>query len=422
MEKNQEKIYFCIDMKCFFASVECAERGLNPFTENLIVADSERGNGTICLAVSPHMKELGVKNRCRLFQVPKNIDYIIAKPRMKKYIEYAADIYEIYLRYVSSEDIHVYSIDEAFLDVTDYLKIYKKNPKEFAKFLMQKIETETGIPSTVGIGTNMYLAKIALDISAKKTADRMAFLDQEEYKKTLWTHRPITDFWQIAKGTANRLAHYGIFDMKGVTEIDEKILYKEFGVNAELLIDHAYGIEPCTIADIKAYKGKTKSISSSQILFKDYDFENAKTVLLEMVLGGCYNMIKQKLVTKSITIIVGYSKNVIEPTSGTIKMIERTNLYSIIKKYVERIYDQTTNKNLPIRKLTFCFNSLVSENEEEYDLFTDFFAVKKEKDLSKTVIQLKQKFGKNTVLRAVDLTKDATAIMRNNQVGGHNGE
>ena len=224
MTENNGKIYFCIDMKCFFASVECAERGLNPFTTNLIVADSERGDGTICLAVSPKMKELGVKNRCRLFQVPKNIDYIIAKPRMKKYIEYAADIYEIYLRYISSDDIHVYSIDEAFLDVTDYLKIYKKNPKEFAKFLMRKIEAETGIPSTVGIGTNMYLAKIALDISAKKTSDRMAFLDEAEYKKTLWNHRPITDFWQVANGTAKRLSHYGVFDMKGITEMPEKIL------------------------------------------------------------------------------------------------------------------------------------------------------------------------------------------------------
>lgn len=422
MIENNGKIYFCIDMKCFFASVECAERGLNPFTTNLIVADSERGDGTICLAVSPKMKELGVKNRCRLFQVPKNIDYIIAKPRMKKYIEYAADIYEIYLRYISSDDIHVYSIDEAFLDVTDYLKIYKKNPKEFAKFLMRKIEAETGIPSTVGIGTNMYLAKIALDISAKKTSDRMAFLDEAEYKKTLWNHRPITDFWQVANGTAKRLSHYGVFDMKGITEMPEKILYKEFGINAELLIDHAYGVEPCTIADIKAYKGKSRSVSSSQILFKDYDFDDAKTVLLEMVLNGCYNLISQKLVTKSITIYVGYSKNVIPATSGTAKMVERTNLYSIIKKYVSKIFDDTTLKNYPIRKIGYCFNNLVSENQEEYDLFTDFERVKKEKNLSETVINLKRKFGKNTLLRAVDLTENATAIMRNKQVGGHNGE
>lgn len=416
------KIYFCIDMKCFFASVECSERGLNPFTTNLIVADAERGDGTICLAVSPRMKELGVKNRCRLFQVPKHIEYIIAKPRMKKYIEYAADIYEIYLRYISSDDIHVYSIDEAFLDVTDYLKIYKKNPKEFAKFLMRKIEAETGIPSTVGIGTNMYLAKIALDITAKKTTDRMAFLDEEEYKNTLWNHRPITDFWQIATGTAKRLSHYGVFDMKGITEMPEKILYKEFGINAELLIDHAYGIEPCTIADIKAYKGKSRSVSSSQILFKDYGFEDAKIVLLEMVLNGCYNLIKHKLVTKSVTIYVGYSKNAIPATSGTAKMVEKTNLYSIIKKYVTKIFDDTTVKNFPIRKLGYCFNNLVSEIEEEYDLFTDWDTVRKEKDLSNTVINLKQKFGKNTLLRAIDLTENATAIMRNNQVGGHNGE
>jgi DNA polymerase V len=202
----------------------------------------------------------------------------------------------------------------------------------------------------------------------------------------------------------------------------EKILYKEFGINAELLIDHAYGVEPCTIADIKAYKGKSRSVSSSQILFKDYDFDDAKTVLLEMVLNGCYNLINQKLVTKSVTIYVGYSKNVIPATGGTAKMVERTNLYSIIKKYVAKVFDDTTLKNYPIRKIGYCFNNLVAENQEEYDLFTDFEKVKKEKNLSETVINLKRKFGKNTLLRAIDLTENATAIMRNNQVGGHNGE
>ena len=309
MEMN--RIYFCIDMKSFFASVECAERGLNPFETNLVVADETRGNGTICLAISPAMKALGVKNRCRLYEIPKGIKYITAMPHMKKYIKYNGDIYDIYLDYIDPQDIHVYSIDEAFLDVTDYLRIYHKSPRQFAKQLINEIAERTHIPSTVGIGTNLYLAKIALDIDAKKRADHIGWLNEDLYQEKLWHHRPLTDFWQIGRGIELRLQKLGIHDMAGIAKADESWMYKEFGINAELLIDHAWGRETCTIADIKAHHSKTKSISSSQILFADYSYEKAKLVLKEMVFDACQKMMRQKVITNSITIYVGYSKDVI---------------------------------------------------------------------------------------------------------------
>ena len=231
---EDQKIYFVIDMKTFFASVECAERNLNPFETNLVVADESRSKGTVCLAITPKMKALGIRNRCRLYEIPQNIDYIIAKPRMKKYIEYAAKIYEIYLQYIDKNDIHIYSIDECFIDATSYIKFYKTTAKAFAQKLMNEIKDKLKIPSTCGIGTNMFLAKIALDLTAKKTKDGIGFLDEAKFRKELWNHRPITDFWQISTGIAKRLERYGIYDMKGITEIQEDYLYKEFGINAEL--------------------------------------------------------------------------------------------------------------------------------------------------------------------------------------------
>ena len=238
MEK--QRIYFVIDMKSFFASVECAERGLDAMTTKLVVADETRTEGTICLAVSPALKECGVKNRCRLFEIPKGLEYIIAPPRMKKYIEYAANIYAIYLKYIDKADIHVYSIDECFIDVTDYLKMYKLRAKQFAKMLMSEIWEKLKIPSSCGIGTNLYLAKIALDITAKHSKDRIGWLTEEKYISTLWKHQPLTDFWQISFGTVDRLKKYGIFDMQGIAKCSQEKLYKEFGINAELLIDHAW--------------------------------------------------------------------------------------------------------------------------------------------------------------------------------------
>ena len=418
MEK--QRIYFCVDMKSFFASVECAERGLNPFEANLVVADETRGSGTICLAISPAMKTLGVKNRCRLFEIPKNIKYITAMPRMKKYIEYNGDIYDIYLDYVDPRDIHVYSIDESFLDVTDYLRMYHKSPRQFAKFLIEQIAERTHIPATVGIGTNLYLAKIALDIAAKKRSDHIGWLNEELYQETLWKHRPLTDFWQIGKGIERRLAKYGIMDMEGIAKAPETLLYKEFGINAELMIDHAWGRESCTIADIKAYDSKAKSISTSQILFEDYSFEKAQIVVKEMVLDVCHKMMRQKVVTNSVTIFVGYSKDVIPPSGGTAKLLSTTHLYSEIIGEVMSVFERTTAPNVAIRRIGLSCNNVVGEGCEGYNLFTNFAAVEKEKKVEKAVLSLKDRFGKNCIIRAVDLEEGATAMQRNKLIGGHN--
>ncbi len=416
------RIYFCIDMKSFFASVECAERGLNPFTTNLVVADETRGNGALCLAVSPKMKALGVKNRCRMFEIPKGIEYIIAKPRMKKYIEYAADIYELYLRYIDRNDIHVYSIDESFIDATDYLRCYKTGAKEFATMLMNLIAVEKHIPATAGIGTNLYLAKIVLDITAKKVPDHIGYLDEKLYQTTLWKHRPITDFWHIAGGTAKRLAKLGVYDMEGITRLPEELLYKTFGINAEILIDHAWGREPCTMQDIKGYKSNSKSISNSQILFEDYTFDKALVVMDEMTLNMCHRMMREHVISNKVGIYIGYSKDVIPPAAGTIKMHITTNVYSAIKPYVHQLFERIVDKETPIRRIGIDFTNIVDDCCEGYDLFTDMDAIEKEKRTEAAVLKMQDKYGKNAVLRASDLLEGATAIQRNKQIGGHNSE
>ncbi len=418
----KQRTYLCIDMKSFFASVECAERGLNPFETNLVVADENRSENALCLAITPKMKSLGIKNRCRLSDIPKNVKYIVAMPRMKKYIEYNGDIYEIYRKYIDRNDIHTYSIDEAFIDCTDYLPIHKKTPKEFAKFLINEIANKTHIPATAGIGTNMYLAKIALDITAKHSPDHIGYLDEELFKATLWDHRPITDFWGIATGTANRLARLAIYDMRGIAKCPPELLYKAFGINAELLIDHSWGRESCTIKDIKAYKSKSKSISSSQILMKDYTFCEAAVVITEMTLAGCQRMMTEHVITKGVSIYVGYSRDIIPATGGSLKMSETTNVFSIIKGYVDRLFKETTNPNVPIRRLGICFNNIMDEGCEGYDLFTDFKKVEREKKIERTVLNIKGKFGKNAMIRAIDLEDCATQITRNKYIGGHNSE
>ena len=419
MEK--QRTYLCIDMKSFYASVECAERNVSPFETNLVVADESRGNGAITLAISPKLKSLGVKNRCRLFEIPKDIDYIIAKPRMSLYIKYCADIFEIYLDYFSQDDIHQYSIDEAFIDVTDYLSIYKLTAKQLAKKLINEIAIRTHIPATCGIGTNLFLAKIALDITAKHCKDHIGELTEETFKETLWEHRPITDFWNIAKGTANRLARFGIYDLKGVANAPEEILYRHFGKNAKILIDHANGKESCTIADIKKYKSKSKSISNSQILFSDYEYDKAKIVIQEMALNGCQRLIREHLIASHVGIFVGYSKDVIPASGGTKKLLNSTNLYSFIREYVDDIFEETTAKDVPIRRLGISFSGLADESAEGYDLFTDFEAIEKERRLEQAVLDIKDRFGKNAMLRAFDLQEGATQIERNKLIGGHNG-
>ena len=420
--EEMSKVFFVIDMKSFFASVECSERGLDAMTTDLVVADEERSDRTICLAVSPSMKAKGVRNRCRLYEIPKDMEYIIAKPRMKKYIEYAGEIYAIYLKYIDKNDIHVYSIDECIIDVTDYLKIYNIKAKDFAKMLMNEIWEKLGIPSTVGIGTNMYLAKIALDITAKHSADRIGWLTEEKFIRTLWNHRPITDFWGISRGTCDRLAKFGIHDMAGIANTSEDLLYDEFGVNAELLIDHAFGRETCLMCDIKNYKSKSKSISNSQILPCNYSYKNGKTVLLEMIQEGCYRLAKDHLSTGLLHISLMFGDEFKVGAKGTIRMRETTNLYSIIGKYAEELYDRIYNdKSRFVRKITYDFAGLVSESGEQYDFFTDPEKVEKEKNLVRSVINLKEKFGKNAVLKGMDLKQDATQRERNKMIGGHSG-
>ena len=415
-----QKYYLCIDLKTFYASVECVERGLDPFNTNLVVADPTRGKGTICLAISPKMKMLGVKNRCRIFEIPPTIKYIIATPRMKKYIEYSANIYAIYLKYFAKEDIHVYSIDEAFMDVTKYLKLYKLNPIELAKKIIKDIFKTYGITATAGIGTNMYLAKIALDITAKHNPNNIGYLDEEKYKKELWYHKPLSDFWQIGKGIERRLNKMRIFNMYDIAHTEQKRLYKEFGVNAEYLIDHSWGKESCTIADIKAYKPKTNSITNSQILFEDYSFVKARLVLKEMVELGSLRLIESNLVTGTISLYIGYSKNIIKATGGTRKLSNYTNTYSELLKAFLEIYDKTTDKSVAIRRIGVNFANVIETENVQLSLFKDQEKIDEERKLELAMCSIKNKMGKNAIIRGMDLEEGATTMMRNKLIGGHN--
>lgn len=416
---QKQRTYFCIDMKTFYASVECAERGLNPFETNLAVVDETRGKNALCLAITPKMKAQGIKNRCRMSEIPKSINFIRALPRMQLYIDYAADIYDLYLNYFDPQDIHVYSIDESFIDVTDYLGLYKIDAVSFAKKLMNEIAYKMQIPSTAGIGTNLYLAKIALDITAKHSKDHIGYLDEETYIKTLWNHRPITDFWQIAGGTERRLARYGIVDMEGIAKAPTDLLYKAFGVNAELLIDHAWGREPCLIKDIKAYRSKSKSVSFSQVLPRDYTYEEAKLVLSEMVLNGCHEMMRRKVITSKVGIYVGYTFGGRESTGGSKRMTITTNLPSKIAPYVDELFERTTDKHTPIRRLGIDFADVCDEGCEGYDLFTNFEEVEREKKREHVVLEISDKYGKNAILRGLNYMEGATQRERNTFIGGH---
>ncbi len=416
----EKRIYLCIDFKSFYASVECIERGLDPLTTNLAVADPERSEKTICLAISPSMKALGIKNRCRVFQIPPGVKYIMAPPRMKLYIEYSANIYAIYLKYIAKEDIHVYSIDEAFLDVTNYLPMYQISAKELAIQIMEDIKDSTGIPATAGIGTNLYLAKIALDITAKHVRDNIGYLDEELYKKTLWGHQPLTDFWRIGEGTAKRLSSIGIMTMGDVAHADEELLYRMFGIDAELLIDHAWGRETTTMADIKAYKPKSNSMSSGQVLSRDYSFEECKLIVKEMADSLCLDMAEKDMVTDSLSLMIGYSNELgVKPATGTASMQVTTNSYRKIIPHVMELYDRIVDKNKPIRRLSLSCNHLVDEAYEQYGLFTDPMELERERKLQKATLEIKKKFGKNALVRGMDLQEAGTTIERNRQIGGH---
>ena len=410
----------CIDLKSFYASVECAERGLDPFKIKLVVADPSRGDGAITLAATPAIKRLGVKSRGRIYEIPKNIEYITATPRMSLYMEYSARIYKTILKYICKDDIYVYSIDECFIDATPYLNLYKLKIRDLAKLIIKDIYNTTSITATCGIGTNMFLCKVALDICAKHKSDNIAYLDEDIFKQTLWHHRPLTDFWMIGKGSEARLNMLGIKDLYDLAHYDERVLYKVFGINAKTLIDHANGKEDTTIADIKAYKPKSNSLSNSQILFEDYNYKDAYIVLKEMVETNVLELTSKHLVTNHISLYIGYSKDVIKASNSGNLISNTTNSYKILLNEFTTLYKKIVNTNYPIRKLGISFGNLKDEYYAQYDLFTDVDEIEKERKAQEALVYIKQKYGKNTVLKGTNFLDKATARKRNTLIGGHN--
>ena len=417
---NGNKIYLCIDLKSFYASVECVERGWDPLTARLVVADPERSEKTICLAVSPALKQMGVPNRCRVFQIPKEIPYKMAPPRMQLYIDYAAEIYGVYLKYIAKEDIQVYSIDEAFLDVTDYLHLYQMTAVELGRKIMQDILDTTKIPAACGVGTNLYLAKVALDIMAKHETDRIAYLDEARYREKLWKHKPLTDFWRVGRGTVERLSNMGICTMKEIAHARESLLYKAFGIDAELLIDHAWGREPVTIADIKAYRPKNTSFSSGQVLPRDYEYEEGVLVVKEMADLLCLDLVDQGLVTSHISLVIGYSnQKCFEPARGSTTLRSATSSNRRLLSYVEQLYRRIVRPGAYIRRITLTYTGVMTEDYQQFDLFSNPEETEKDVKAQRAVISIKQRYGRNAILKGMNLEESATTIERNGQIGGH---
>lgn len=417
---NGNKIYLCIDLKSFYASVECVERGWDPLTARLVVADPERSEKTICLAVSPALKQMGVPNRCRVFQIPKEIPYKMAPPRMQLYIDYAAEIYGIYLKYIAKEDIQVYSIDEAFLDVTDYLHLYQMTAVELGRKIMQDILDTTKIPAACGVGTNLYLAKVALDILAKHETDRIAYLDEARYREKLWKHKPLTDFWRVGRGTVERLSNMGICTMEEIAHARESLLYKAFGIDAELLIDHAWGREPVTIADIKAYRPKNTSFSSGQVLPRDYEYEEGVLVVKEMADLLCLDLVDQGLVTSHISLVIGYSnQKCFEPAKGSTTLRSATSSNRRLLSYVEQLYRRIVRPGAYIRRITLTYTGVMTEDYQQFDLFSNPEETEKDVKAQRAAISIKQRYGRNAILKGMNLEESATTIERNGQIGGH---
>ena len=460
---RETRTYVAIDLKSFFASVECVLRGLDPLTTNLVVADASRTEKTICLAVTPSLKAYGIPGRARLFEViqkvrevkrrtGKEIQYIVAPPQMAKYVEYSTRIYEVYLKYVSEEDIHVYSIDECFIDLTHYLSLYKKLARELAKDMIRDVFETTGITATAGVGTNLYLCKIAMDVMAKHVAPdadgvRIAELDEMTYRRELWSHRPLTSFWQLGRGIAERLEHCslnngrGIFTMGDLARVSVKnpdALYKMFGVNAEILIDHAWGYEPCGIAEIKRYKSKTHSIGGGQVLSCAYDCAKAKIVIREMVDTLALDLVEKGLVTNGLTLHVGYDRENVDkgiyhgetvvdgygrtipkPAHGTAPLMNYTSSASTIAEAVMKLADRIMNPMLSVKRLNLTANNVLSATQESYDLFTDVKKVEREKKMMLAQIAIKKRFGKNAIFKGMDMQEGATTRERNEQIGGH---
>ena len=419
----RESFYICIDLKSFYASVECVERGLDPFKTKLVVADPDRSKGTICLAITPAMKMAGVKNRCRVHEIPPGMEYITAKPRMQLYIDYSAWIYSIYLRYVAPEDIHVYSVDECFLDVTQYLKLYDLTPKKMAQTLMDAVYRETGITATAGVGTNLYLAKVAMDIVAKHVDDHIAVLDEIGFRKELWSHRPLSDFWRIGSRTQKKLEGYGIYtmgDLARVSLVAEDWLYKQFGVDAELMIDHAWGYESCRMEDIKKYRSAEHSLSNGQVLMRNYSFEEARVIVKEMTDNLVLQMVEKGVATQSITLWIAYDHRLECPGSaGTVNFEKLTNSSELIIRGAETLYEHIANRTAGIRRIGVVANHIVSEGYLQYDFFTDQERQDKERSLQKALLGIKHRYGSNAVMRGMNLLACSTYRERNMQIGGH---
>ena len=507
---TQDRIYIAIDLKSFYASVECVDRGLDPLTANLVVADASRTEKTICLAVSPSLKAWGISGRARLFEVVQRVQevnntrryqapgrkltgesyldpqlqddpslavsYITAPPRMARYMEVSTKIHAVYLKYIAPEDILVYSIDEVFMDVTGYLNIYHLSPHDLAMRIILDVLETTGITATAGIGTNLYLCKVAMDIMAKhlpadENGVRIAGLDEMRYRRSLWSHRPITDFWRIGRGYAAKLERLGIYTMGDIalcsaSPAGESALYDLFGVNAELLIDHAWGWEPCTMADIRAYKPQTNSLSEGQVLKTPYPSDQARIVIREMAENISYSLLDKRLVTDHLTLTIGYdAENLSDPdrraayrgevktdrygrkipkhAHGTRHLPRHTSSAQLIVSAVSELYDAVTNPALLIRRMTVCAEHVIPEEDavtgtaapvhpsfEQLDFFTDYEArereqaaqeetLARERRLQEASLSLKKRFGKNAVFKGTDLTEGATALERNQTIGGH---
>ncbi len=459
----ETRTYAAIDLKSFFASVECILRGLDPLKAKLVVADESRTEKTICLAVTPALKAYGIPGRARLFEVNQKVreverrtgekvEFLIAKPQMAKYVEYSTKVYNVYLKYVSAEDIHAYSIDECFLDLTRYLKLYKKPARELVKTIIQDVFTTTGITATGGIGTNLYLCKIAMDVMAKHVdADedgvRIAELDEMSYRRQLWSHRPITSFWQVGRGIAERLEKCylnggrGIYTMGDIARVSVKNpegLYKMLGVNAELLIDHAWGYEPCTIADIKKAKPRSQSTGEGQVLQDPYSFEKARLVVREMVDTVSMTLVSHDLVTNAMVLTVGYDRENVDkgiyrgetvvdfygrtipkPAHGTANIGYYTSSQAVMAEAVMKLFDRIVDPKLTVRRLNLVAADIVDASYEQYDLFTDVQKQQREKKRLKAELLIKKRFGKNAIVKGMDLQEGATTIERNGQIGGH---
>ncbi len=457
------RTYAAIDLKSFFASVECILRGLDPLKAKLVVADESRTEKTICLAVTPALKAYGIPGRARLFEVNQKvrevkqrtgetIEFIIAKPQMAKYVEYSTKVYNVYLKYVSAEDIHAYSIDECFLDLTRYLKLYKKSARELVKTIIQDVFTTTGITATGGIGTNLYLCKIAMDIMAKHVdADedgvRIAELDEMSYRRQLWSHQPITSFWQVGRGIAARLEKCYLNGGRGIRTMGDlarasvknpDALYKMFGVNAEILIDHAWGYEPCTIADIKKAKPRSQSTGEGQVLQDPYSVEKARLVVREMVDTVSMTLVSHDLVTNALVLTVGYDRENVDkgiyhgetvvdfygrtipkPAHGTANIGYYTSSQAVMAEAVMKLFDRIVNPELTVRRLNLVAADIVDASYEQYDLFTDVQKQQREKKRLKAELLIKKRFGKNAIVKGMDLQEGATTIERNGQIGGH---